>query len=346
MHLEEVESKCLTEMKDNNYLTIWLDNTLASRSYLVTMAVSNSANSWIASLVDFGAGFISGSVSIFVGQPFDTIKVRLQTNSSFGGPLECLRHTLRTEGPRALFKGVTSPVASQSAVNATIFGVYGSTLRALGHGGDGNNGAGAPPARAPLSAVFVAGSAAGLVQTVFVSPADLIKCKLQVQTASKAEATYKGPIDVIKQVVKQNGPRGMMRGWVATFWRETPSFGLYFVIYEAVLRQLTDPNSAEGPSWVTSAIAGAVTGSLTWASIYPFDVVKSRIQTMPDSTPAADRRILKVFADLHRQHGTQAFYRGLGTTMLRAMPVNGVLFPVYEIVVQTANSMLAESKEQ
>ena len=33
-------------------------------------------------------------------------------------------------------------------------------------------------------------------------------------------------------------------GWVATFWRETPSFGLYFVIYEAVLRQLTDPNSA------------------------------------------------------------------------------------------------------
>ena len=319
------------------------------------MAVSGSSSSWVASAVDFGAGFVSGSASIFVGQPFDTIKVRLQTNPRFNGPLECLRHTVRTEGALALFKGVTSPVLSQSAVNATIFGVYGSTLRALGHGaggsgeGDGSGGdagAASSPARAPLSAVFVAGSAAGLVQTVFVAPADLIKCKLQVQTASKAAAVYKGPVDVIRKVVRQNGPFGIMRGWVATFWRETPSFGLYFVVYEAIVRQLTDPDSATGPSWIASAVAGAATGSITWASIYPIDVVKSRIQTMPDNTPVAERRMLKVFGDLQREHGTRFFFRGLGTTMLRAMPVNGVLFPVYEAVVRAANTVLARSEEQ
>jgi solute carrier family 25 carnitine/acylcarnitine transporter 20/29 len=33
--------------------------------------------------------------------------------------------------------------------------------------------------------------------------------------------------------------------------------------------------------------------------------------------------------------GVGALYRGFGITMLRAFPVNGVIFPTYELVLST-----------
>lgn len=51
----------------------------------------------------------SRSFSFSVGQPFDTIKVRLQTQVPgmplrFSGPLDCLYKTVRNEGFRALYR--------------------------------------------------------------------------------------------------------------------------------------------------------------------------------------------------------------------------------------------------
>jgi len=68
------------------------------------------------------AGWISGSVSIIIGHPFDTIKVRLQAgHAQYAGAADCLRATVRAEGPRALFQGMLAPLISQSAMNAVTF---------------------------------------------------------------------------------------------------------------------------------------------------------------------------------------------------------------------------------
>jgi hypothetical protein len=44
------------------------------------------------------------------------------------------------------------------------------------------------------------------------TPVDLVKCRLQVQKESKANAYYKGPADVIKKVILDEGIRGLYRG--------------------------------------------------------------------------------------------------------------------------------------
>ena len=47
-------------------------------------------------------------------QPFEIIKVRLQTQSStnpeYKGIIDCLQKIIKKEGPRALYKGTLSPL--------------------------------------------------------------------------------------------------------------------------------------------------------------------------------------------------------------------------------------------
>jgi hypothetical protein len=59
------------------------------------------------------------------GHPFDTIKVRLQTDHArrFRGPLDCLTTTVRGEGLRALYKGVTPPLVATGVINSLLFGM-------------------------------------------------------------------------------------------------------------------------------------------------------------------------------------------------------------------------------
>lgn len=90
----------------------------------------------------------------------------------------------------------------------------------------------------------------------------------------------------------------------------------------------TPGNSAH--TWIASALAGGTTGALTWAMVYPFDVIKTQIQTAPIDTPKHQRTITAVVTRLVREHGWRHLFRGLSVTCLRAFPVNGIIFPVYE----------------
>ena len=112
---------------------------------------------------DFLAGTVAGIVSLAVAHPFDTVKTRLQVaqTGQYRGILDCLMRTARTEGVRSLFKGLNAPVVASVSCNAIVFSTYGATARLL----SGRNEA--PYAVQPMH-IFLAGSAAGLVQVPLV----------------------------------------------------------------------------------------------------------------------------------------------------------------------------------
>ena len=196
--------------------------------------------------------------------------------------------------------------------------------------------------------VFACGSIAGTVQAFVICPMEHIKCRLQVQAASipaagvASQQLYKGPIDCGLSIIKNHGVfRGLYRGMGVTLWRETPAFGLYFATYdsfkervETLLEDKDDnhPIPSHAHAWTASALAGGISGAWTWAIIYPFDVIKSRMQTGP-----LERHLQKgmwtVAGDIVREHGWQRMFRGLGITLVRAFPVNAIIFPVYEFVL-------------
>jgi solute carrier family 25 carnitine/acylcarnitine transporter 20/29 len=126
-----------------------------------------------------------------------------------------------------------------------------------------------------------------------------------------------------------------------TLWRETPAFGMYFATYDSIKARVENlledkdehhPIPSHAHAWAASALAGGISGAWTWAIIYPFDVIKSRIQTSP-----LERHLQKgmwtVARDIVHDHGWRYMFRGLGVTLVRAFPVNAIIFPVYEFVL-------------
>uniref|UniRef100_A0AAV1V4W6 Mitochondrial carrier n=1 Tax=Peronospora matthiolae TaxID=2874970 RepID=A0AAV1V4W6_9STRA len=278
--------------------------------------------------VDLTAGTIGGIAGVVVGQPFDTVKVRLQTHSKhYNGALDCARQTLKHEGTLGFFKGMTSPVVGSAATNAVMFAVYEQTLKMIA-----NDVLQAPT----LTSVFLAGAVGGFWQTIPLAPAELIKCRLQVQDG-RTSTQYRGPMDCIRHILKVKGTRGLFLGFTCTQWREVPSFAVYFWLYEYTKRKMIAGGINPTPSMLT---AGGVAGVASWVVSYPFDVIKSAIQTLPVNHKPGEHKIAYQARQLYRLGGWRIFFSGLGTACVRAFPCNAVTFYGYEKSSELLKRML------
>ena len=70
-------------------------------------------------LKDAISGFVGGVSCTYVGMPFDTIKVRLQTTDStiFKTPYSAVLRTVKEEGVQALWKGSVPALTSALTEN-------------------------------------------------------------------------------------------------------------------------------------------------------------------------------------------------------------------------------------
>jgi len=78
--------------------------------------------------VEFLAGWVGGVGQILSAQPFDIIKIRLQTQSStapkYAGTLDCFKKTLLEEGPLSFYKGTVSPLLGVGTICAIQFSAF------------------------------------------------------------------------------------------------------------------------------------------------------------------------------------------------------------------------------
>lgn len=261
----------------------------------------------------------------------------LQTFGAFGGV-------------SSLFRGMGAPLGTAAAVNAIVFSSYGFSSRLY------DEYLLQAPSILPLDAVsnhdpwqksFTCGASAGAVQCFVMCPTEHVKCRLQIQPASSSTAAgsvlYTGPLHAVRHITHTHGIRRLYQGFWSTALREIPAFGVYFASYDylkdAALTYLgkmdNGGSSNHHHSWIASAWAGGWAGSITWAMVYPVDVIKTRIQTASLTTPWSELRMWRVARDiLQTGGGVRSLFRGLGITLLRAFPVNGTIFPVYEFTLQ------------
>ncbi|KXJ30052.1 Rho-related GTP-binding protein RhoV [Exaiptasia diaphana] len=154
---------------------------------------------------DFIAGWFGGCAGVIVGQPMDTIKVRMQAmDATNSGKRHSFRkvffNTIKHETVSGLFKGMAPPLTAVALQNAILFGVYGNTLKLF---------EAQPNGTYSPHHIAVAGSVAGLAQCLIIVPLDLVKIKLQMQTeAKRKQSLYKGPIDCIKKIYQVRGFKG------------------------------------------------------------------------------------------------------------------------------------------
>ncbi|KAI8058075.1 mitochondrial carrier domain-containing protein [Syncephalis plumigaleata] len=291
------------------------------------------------------AGTVGGWAQVVVGHPFDTVKVRLQTQSQpprFHGPLDCVRKTVTREGVRGLFKGVYSPLMGIGICNAALFSANENFRRLLQRGDTDKP--------MTLGEMTLAGAMSGVVLALILCPVELVKIRMQVQYGDgRANArSYGGVLECAAHTLKTEGVRGLYRGMNMTLLREIPSSAAYFGAYEAIkallMRRHNHPQSS--PQLLDLFIAGGLAGQAAWLVCYPQDVIKSRLQVDPVSSGHGSAYYAR---QLWREGGRnwRVFFRGFGTTMIRAFPANAATFLVYEHLMAWMEKMrhtpLAES---
>lgn len=137
------------------------------------------------------AGGLSALITKLVLYPLDTVKVRMQTQSSdrklFKNSLDCFLKTIKTEGIKGLYMGVLNPIISQILFRANTFVIYGEIKRVFvklnnKYKSGTNNKPKAENAGDLIrsSQILIAASLSTGICTVFECPFDYFKIQMQV----------------------------------------------------------------------------------------------------------------------------------------------------------------------
>ncbi|KAJ1281922.1 hypothetical protein BS78_03G010400 [Paspalum vaginatum] len=309
---------------------------------------------------EFVAGGVGGMAGVLAGHPLDTLRIRLQqppapapalgprgildaTRRAAPSPpppsaARLLRGILSAEGPAALYRGMAAPLASVAFQNAMVFQVYAILSRSLD--ADRSATASAPPS---YTSVALAGVGTGALQTLILSPVELVKIRLQLEAAGhkrRRPGDHRGPVDMARDILRKEGPRGLYRGLAVTALRDAPAFGVYFWAYERARERLHPGcrgGGGGGESLGTMLVAGGLAGVASWVCCYPLDVVKSRLQAQGSGTPRY-RGVVDCVRRSVREEGLPVLWRGLGTAVARAFVVNGAIFSSYELALRFLDS--------
>jgi ornithine carrier protein len=241
-------------------------------------------------------------------------------------------------------------------------------------------------AERPLSMkqLSVAAAAAGIVTSFVLTPIELVKCKMQVQMVSremewmarnasqeagstlrgtaagavsssnsaragstKAFAGLDGPVKIVRQILRQEGPSGLWLGQTGTLLRETGGGIAWFLGFEWACRTMIkrkrqqsgrEDVSKKDLSSVQLMGAGALAGISYNVVLFPADSVKSTMQTdrelsgtkaKADGTAWKKSGFLATFRRIYTTKGIRGLYAGCAVTCLRSAPSSGIVFLLY-----------------
>lgn len=180
--------------------------------------------------------------------------------------------------------------------------------------------------------VALGGFGTGAIQSLLLSPVELVKIQLQLQDRSHHRG---GPMSVARSIFRRQGLRGMYRGLGITVLRDAPSHGFYFWTYE-YMREWLHPGCRKSSkeSLRTMLVAGGLAGVASWVCCYPLDVIKTRLQAQSPVAQLKYKGIVDCLVKSVTEDGYGVLWRGLGTAVARAFVVNGAIFSAYEITLR------------
>lgn len=281
------------------------------------------------------AGISGGVTSTLILHPLDLIKIRFQVNDGSGrlpayrGLVDAVQTIVRSNGIKGLYQGVTPNVWGNGSAWGLYFFCY-NVLKAWMQK-DNNK-----PLRAEKH--LIAGAIAGIGTLTVTNPIWVVKTRLCLQYTDPQPGVmqapqYKGMLDALLKLWRQEGLRGLYKGYVPGIFGVSHG-ALQFMAYEELKK---------GYSWYFEIPIQQKLGSIQYlimASMskifaatvtYPYQVVRSRLQNQ--YTMAQYNGALDVISKTFRFEGVRGFYKGLVPSVLRVTPACALTFVVYENVV-------------
>ncbi|XP_078460817.1 electrogenic aspartate/glutamate antiporter SLC25A12, mitochondrial-like isoform X2 [Lampetra planeri] len=182
----------------------------------------------IHGLAEILSGACAGGSQVIFTNPLEIVKIRLQVAGEIttGARVSALT-VMRDLGFLGLYKGAKACFLRDIPFSAIYFPTYAHTKMLLADK-DGRVG--------PLQ-LLTAGAIAGMPAASLVTPADVIKTRLQV-AARAGQTSYSGVYDCFRKILHEEGWRAFWKGAGARVLRSSPQFGVTLVSYELLQRWL------------------------------------------------------------------------------------------------------------
>uniref|UniRef100_A0A674MK40 Mitochondrial S-adenosylmethionine carrier protein n=1 Tax=Takifugu rubripes TaxID=31033 RepID=A0A674MK40_TAKRU len=240
---------------------------------------------FVASLVAGGCAGMCVDLTLF---PLDTIKTRLQSQQGF----------YKAGGFRGIYAGVPSAAVGSFPNAAAFFVTYDCTKSLLGAGG-------------PLAAPHVA----PVAHMLAASLGEIVACLIRVPTEVVKQRTQASPSSTSYQMLvttlREEGVRGLYRGYASTALREIPFSLVQFPLWEYLKVRVGSAGREEllcsrFANCVCVSVVGAVAAFVTT----PLDVAKTRIMLAKAGTTTAGGNIPLVLYDVWKSRGLTGLFAG------------------------------------
>ncbi|ERN05307.1 hypothetical protein AMTRI_Chr08g208720 [Amborella trichopoda] len=275
------------------------------------------------------SGSLGGIVEACCLQPIDVIKTRLQldTSGNYKGILHCGTTIARTEGIRALWKGLT-PFATHLTLKYTLRMGSNALLQSVfvdTKTGKLSNGA-----------RMASGFGAGVLEALLiVTPFEVVKIRLQQQRGLSPELLkYKGPIHCARMIIREEGFLGLWAGAAPTVMRNGTNQAAMFTAKNAFDTVLWKKHEGDGKvlqPW-QSMISGFLAGTAGPICTGPFDVVKTRLMAQSKSGEIKYKGMVHAIRTIYAEEGLLALWKGLLPRLMRIPPGQAIMWAVADQV--------------
>ncbi|GLC34594.1 hypothetical protein PLESTB_001244400 [Pleodorina starrii] len=192
---------------------------------------ANGAGGVVSSIRGALAGPIAGVCSRFITYPPDTIKARLQVQGAaihngqklYTGTWNAVVQVAQHEGLPGFYRGFGAVALGSVPANLAYFGGY-EAAKAL------------VPAGWGMLGDMAVGAGAQLLAGLVFTPVDIVKERLQVAPLMRGAYSYSGPGQAVRELIRQNGLRGLLKGYWATNAVWLPWNTIFIAAYEGSKR--------------------------------------------------------------------------------------------------------------
>ncbi|KAJ0849523.1 putative mitochondrial carrier domain protein [Helianthus annuus] len=278
------------------------------------------------------SGSLGGIVEASCLQPIDVIKTRLQLDrtGAYKGIFHCGSTTVKTEGVRAMWKGLT-PFATHLTLKYALRMGSNAVLQSAfkdpktGKISDGGR--------------FLSGFGAGVIEAlVIVTPFEVVKIRLQQQKGLSPDLLkYKGPIHCARLIIREEGLRGLWSGAAPTVMRNGTNQAVMFTAKNTFDKLLWRKHEGDGKvlqPW-QSMVSGFLAGTAGPVCTGPFDVVKTRLmaQSREPGGELKYKGMVHAILTIRGEEGVRALWKGLLPRLMRIPPGQAIMWGVADQVI-------------
>ncbi|XP_072766648.1 mitochondrial 2-oxoglutarate/malate carrier protein isoform X2 [Anoplolepis gracilipes] len=245
-----------------------------------------------------------------VVHPMDVIKNRMQVHKGKASILDVISTTYSKEGILSFYNGLTAGLVRQATYTTVRLGIY-NQLQDLWR----QTYTGRPNFVILMFMAGTAGAAGAFVGT----PADvaLVRMTTDGRLPIDQRRNYKNVLDAFVRIAREEGVFTLWRGSLATIGRAVVVNVSQLATYSQVKHLIsTRMNVKEGIGLHFGA--SMVSGLLTTFNSLPFDITKTRIQSMKSTEKPPG--IIAVMMSIAKNEGIRSLWKGFWPTYCRIGP--------------------------